>query len=143
LKIVLPIENGEEPRPAIDLVEDAISKAKAMERHVKVNFVVGNVLHMDRLFREGEFDVVIDFGLYHVMMMGEDRPVFARQVSKVLKAGGQYFMLGFSDKELVENRPRKLSKTEIEQTFRPFFNIISIKDSTFVYVRQSIALPNL
>lgn len=36
----------------IDLVEDAISdaKAKAIERHVKVNFVLGDVLRLDRLF---------------------------------------------------------------------------------------------
>jgi ubiquinone/menaquinone biosynthesis C-methylase UbiE len=116
----------------IDLAETAISdaKAKSMERHVKVNFVVGNVLHMDQLFREAEFDVVIDSGLFH-MMMDEDRPVFARQVSRVLKEGGKYFMLGFSDQELIEKGPRKLSKAEIEQTFSPFFNIIYIKDSTF------------
>jgi hypothetical protein len=85
---------------------------------------------MDQLFREGEFDVVIDSGLYHVIM-DEDRPVFARQVSWVLKSDGQYFMLGFSDKELVENGPRKLSKAEIEQTFRPFFHIVYINDSIF------------
>ncbi len=34
----------------IDLVEDAISDAKVIERHVKVNFVVGNILNMDELF---------------------------------------------------------------------------------------------
>ena len=36
-------------------------------------------------------------------------------------------MLGFSDKELAEDGPLKLSKMEIEQTFTPFFNIIYIK----------------
>jgi 2-polyprenyl-3-methyl-5-hydroxy-6-metoxy-1,4-benzoquinol methylase len=53
----------------IDIVERAISdaKEKAIERHVNVNFVVGNVLHLDRLFRKGEFDVVIDSGLFHTM----------------------------------------------------------------------------
>ena len=61
----------------IDLAEDAISdaKAKAIERHVKVNFVVGDVLQMDRLFMEGEFDIVIDSGLFHVMT-DEERPSF-------------------------------------------------------------------
>jgi 2-polyprenyl-3-methyl-5-hydroxy-6-metoxy-1,4-benzoquinol methylase len=116
----------------IDLAEAAISRAKAktIERHVKVNFVVGNVLQMDRLFMVGEFDVVIDSGLFHAMM-DEERPVFARQVWRVLKTGGKYFMLCFSDKELSEDGPIKLSKTEIEQTFTPFFNIIYIKDTTF------------
>jgi 2-polyprenyl-3-methyl-5-hydroxy-6-metoxy-1,4-benzoquinol methylase len=50
----------------IDLAEAAISsaKAKTIERHVKVNFVVGNVLQMDRLFMEGEFDVIIYSGFF-------------------------------------------------------------------------------
>ena len=85
---------------------------------------------MDRLFMEGEFDVVIDSGLFHAMM-DEKRPIFARQVWKMLKEVGKYFMLAFSDQELAEDGPRKLSKSEIENTFTPFFNIVYIKDATF------------
>lgn len=116
----------------IDLVKDAISdaKAKAIERRVKVNFVVGNVLQMDRLFMEDEFDVVIDSGLFHVMT-DEERPVFARQVHRVLKAGGKYFMLCFSDKEPDGYGPRRVSKAEIESIFTPLFKIIYIKDAAF------------
>ena len=117
----------------IDLAEGAISdaKAKAIERRVKVNFAVGNVLQMDRLFTEGEFDIVIDSGLFHVMT-DEKRPVFARQVHRVLKDGGKYFMLCFSDKEPGEYElPRRVSKAEIESTFSPLFNIIYIKDEVF------------
>jgi cyclopropane fatty-acyl-phospholipid synthase-like methyltransferase len=117
----------------IDLAKDAIydAKVKAKERHVKVNFAVGNVLHMDQLFLEGEFDTVIDSGLFHVMS-DEERPVFARQVHRVLKDGGQYFMLCFSDKEPGEYElPRRVSKAEIDSTFSPLFNIIYIKDVTF------------
>ena len=116
----------------IDIVEDAITdaKAKAIKHHVKVNFVVGNVLQMDRLFIEAEFDIVIDSGLFHVMM-DEERPVFARQIHRVLKPAGKYFMLSFSDKEPEDYGPRRISKAEIERTFTPLFNIIYIKDSVF------------
>jgi len=117
----------------IDLAKDAISdaKAKAIERHVKVNFTVGNVLQMDQFFTEGEFDIVIDSGLFHVMT-DEERPVFARQMHRVLKNGGKYFMLCFSDKETGEYElPRRVSKAEIESTFSPLFNIIYIKDVAF------------
>jgi len=116
----------------IDLVEDAIAdaKAKAIERRVKVNFVVGDVLQMEQLFAEGEFDIVIDSGLFHVMA-DEERPVFARRVHWVLKAGGKYFMLCFSEKEPAGYGPRRVSKAEIEQTFVPLFNIIYIKDTAF------------
>jgi ubiquinone/menaquinone biosynthesis C-methylase UbiE len=116
----------------IDLVDKAISdaKTKAMERQVKVNFVVGNVLRMDLLFFEYEFDVAIDSGLFHTMT-DEERPVFARQVHRVLKPGGKYFMLCFSDKELEGYGQRRISKPEIEQTFTPLFEIIYMKDSVF------------
>lgn len=116
----------------MDLVEVAISdaKAKAMERHVKVNFVAGDVLQMDRLFCEADFDIVIDSGLFHVMT-DEERPVFVQQVHRVLKPGGKYFMLCFSDKEPEGYGPRRISKAEIERTFTPLFDIIHIKDSAF------------
>jgi ubiquinone/menaquinone biosynthesis C-methylase UbiE len=114
----------------IDIVEDAITdaKVKAIKHHVKVNFVVGNVLKMDRLFTEAEFDIVIDSGLFHVMT-DEERPVFAWQIHRVLKPDGKYFMLSFSDKEPGDYGPRRISKAEIERTFTPLFNIVYIKDS--------------
>lgn len=117
----------------IDLAENAISdaKLKAKERNVKVKFVVEDALQMDWLFEEGEFDIVIDSGLFHVMM-DEERPVFAQQVHRVLRKGGKYFMLCFSDKEPGEYElPRRLSKAEIESTFSPLFDIIYIKDAVF------------
>ncbi|WP_410509505.1 class I SAM-dependent methyltransferase [Methanosarcina hadiensis] len=117
----------------IDLAENAISdaKVKAKERNVKVKFVVEDALQMDWLFEEGEFDIVIDSGLFHVMT-DEERPVFAQQVHRVLRKGGKYFMLCFSDKEPGEyDLPRRLSKAEIESTFSPLFEIIYIKDAVF------------
>jgi ubiquinone/menaquinone biosynthesis C-methylase UbiE len=117
----------------IDLAKEAISdaKAKAKERRVKVNFTVGNVLQMDRLFKESEFDIVIDSGLFHVMA-DEERLLFVQQLYRVLKEGGKYFMLCLSEKEPGEYElPRRLSKAEIKNTFSPLFNIIYIKDVTF------------
>jgi hypothetical protein len=49
----------------------------------------------------------------------------------VLKPGGKYFMLCFSDKEPEGSGPRRVSKAEIKDTFSPFFNIVYIKDSSF------------
>lgn len=116
----------------IDLVQDAITdaQAKAIELDVDVKFMVGDVLRMDQLFIEGEFDFVIDSGLFHAMT-DEERPVFARQVHRVLKERGKYFMLCFSDAEPGEYGPRRVSKIEIERAFTPFFKIIYIKDAFF------------
>jgi cyclopropane fatty-acyl-phospholipid synthase-like methyltransferase len=116
----------------IDLSEIAVSDAKfkAVERRVNVNFVVGDVIRLDELFKESEFDVIIDSGLFHTMT-DEDRPIFARQVYRALKPRGKYFMLCFSDKEPSGPGPRRVSKAEIEHTFTPLFKIVYIKDSAF------------
>uniref|UniRef100_UPI002DDDBD97 Methyltransferase domain-containing protein n=1 Tax=Methanosarcina acetivorans (strain ATCC 35395 / DSM 2834 / JCM 12185 / C2A) TaxID=188937 RepID=UPI002DDDBD97 len=117
----------------IDLARRAISdaRAKAIERHVKVNFIVGNVLEMDQLFTEDEFDIVIDSGLFHVIT-DEERLLFTRHVHRVLREGGRYFMLCFSDREPGEYElPRRASRAEIESTFSPLFNIIYIRDVIF------------
>lgn len=116
----------------IDLAKIAISdaKAKAAERHVNVNFIVEDVLKMDRLFLESEFDTVIDSGLFHTMT-DQERPIFAKQVHRVLTPGGKYFMLCFSDKEPEGQGPRRVSKAEIMNTFALLFNINYIKDSAF------------
>ena len=115
----------------IDMSEIAISdaKAKAAERQVNVNFVVSDILKMDRLFKESEFDVIIDSFLFHTIT-DEDRPIFARQVYKALKPGGKYFMLCFSEKDLAGPGPRRISKAEIEHTFTPLFNIVYIADTS-------------
>ncbi len=117
----------------IDLAEIAISdaKAKAAERHVNVNFVVGDVLRMDQLFKEAEFDVIIDSFLFHTFT-DEERLIFARQIYKVLKPGGKYFMLCFSDKDPAGPGPRRISKAEIEHTFASLFKIVYIADSSLI-----------
>lgn len=114
----------------IDIAAIAISdaKTKAAERHVTVNFVVGDVLKMDQLFKESEFDVIIDSFLFHTFS-DEERPIFARQVYRVLKPGGKYFMLCFSEKDPEGPGPRRISKTEIEHTFAPLFKIVYISDT--------------
>jgi cyclopropane fatty-acyl-phospholipid synthase-like methyltransferase len=86
---------------------------------------------MDQLFKESEFDVIIDSFLFHTMT-DEERPIFARQVYKALKPRGKYFMLCFSDKDPAGPRPRRRSKAEIEHTFTPLFKIIYIADSSLV-----------
>lgn len=116
----------------IDLTEDAIGRAqaKAAERHVKVEFMVGNALKLDEYFNAEEFDTVIDSGLFHVMT-DEERPIYVKQVYRVLKDAGKYFMMCFSDKEPGEWGPRRVSKLEIEQALATWFKIEYIKDALF------------
>lgn len=116
----------------IDIAPDAIADAgqKAAKRHVRASFLTGNALKLDRHFAESTFSAVIDCGLFHVME-DEERPLYARQVHRVLKPGGRYFMMCFSDKQPGKVGPRRVSKPEIRQTFSGLFGINYINDVFF------------
>ena len=115
----------------VDLTNRAIvaARLKAVERKLKVDFREGNALSLD--FKDGVFNNVIDSGLFHTFP-DADRPVYAREVARVLARRGKYFMLCFSEKEPTNwGGPRRVTKQEIESTFSPMFNIYYIRDALF------------
>ncbi len=115
----------------IDFVQNAIraAKAKAAERKVKVDFRVGNALSIES--GEDKFDNVVDSGLFHTFS-DEERLVFAQETARVLRKGGSYFMMCFSDKEPTDwGGPRRVTRREIRETFSHFFKINYIHDTLF------------
>lgn len=115
----------------VDLSTRAIdaAKTKASERKLKVDFKLANALSLD--FENAYFDNAIDSGLFHTFN-DNDRVVFAREITRVIKTSGRYFMLCFSDKEPTNwGGPRRVTREEIEATFSPLFNINYIKDTYF------------
>ena len=107
----------------------AVARAKAAERKLKVEFQVGNALSLD--FKGGAFDNVTDSGLFHTFPDNE-RPIYARDIARVLVTSGRYFMLCFSEKEPTDwGGPRRIRKEEIETTFSPLFKINYIRDALF------------
>jgi len=116
----------------VDIAHRAIERAKekAAKRHMKVDFFVCDALTLGSCFREGEFDTVIDSGLFHVLT-DEERPVYVEQVHRVLKDVGKYYMMCFSDKQPGTEGPRRVSKEEIEQSLSPKFKIKYIQDAVF------------
>jgi len=115
----------------VDVARQAVqeARAKAVERGVEVDFRIENALSLD--FKNGQFDSVIDSGLFHTFSDG-DRPVFAAGIARVLGASGNYFMLCFSEKEPTDwGGPRRVSQREIEATFSPLFKINYVRDAFF------------
>ena len=116
----------------IDVAPDALAdaRARAEASRLKASFIQGSVLELDRFFPEGAFDTGIDCGLFHVME-DDERPVYARHVHRVLRRGGSYFMMCFSDKQPGTEGPRRVSKSEIEGTFSGLFRINYIREAAF------------
>ena len=116
----------------VDLSDRAIAaaRAKAVERRLNIDFRTGNALSLE--FKDSVFDNVIDSGLFHTFP-DDDRPVYAREMARVLVTRGRYFMLCFSEKEPADwGGPRRIRREEIETTFSPLFKINYIRDEFFV-----------
>jgi ubiquinone/menaquinone biosynthesis C-methylase UbiE len=107
----------------------AVAREKIAERRLDVDFRVGNALSLG--FKDDSFDYVIDSGLFHTFA-DNDRPVYVREMARVLVPRGRYFMLCFSEKEPTSwGGPRRITRQEIETAFTPLFRINYIRDSLF------------
>ncbi len=114
----------------VDSAPLAIRKAKekAAGRGLQVHFLVLNALDLSMLNRK--FDTATDSGLFHTLS-DEDRPVFVDNLAAVLKPDGKYFMLCFSDLEPGGYGPRRVTKREIQDSFRDGWSINYIRPATF------------
>jgi SAM-dependent methyltransferase len=114
----------------IDYVAAAIERAsaKAAARGSKARFQVGNALELNRL--GAQFDTVIDSGLFHTF--GDDeRAVYVAGLARVVRGGGRFHMLIFSDQEPPGEGPRRVTEREIRDAFRDGWTIESIRASKF------------
>lgn len=114
----------------IDSAPLAIQKAKekAGIRGLQVHFLVLNALDLTRLNRK--FDTVTDSGLFHTLS-DEDRIAFVDNLAAILSPSGKYFMLCFSELEPDGYGPRRITKREIQESFRDGWSINYIRPATF------------
>jgi cyclopropane fatty-acyl-phospholipid synthase-like methyltransferase len=114
----------------IDSAPLAIRKAqeKAEGRGLPVHFLVLNALDLSRLNRT--FDNATDSGLFHTLS-DEDRPIFVDNLAAILSPAGKYFMLCFSDREPGGYGPRRIRKSEIQESFREGWAINYIRPAIF------------
>ena len=114
----------------VDSAPLAIQKAKekAAGRGLQVQFLVLNALDLSRLNRK--FDTATDSGLFHTLS-DIDRPVFVENLAAILNQDGKYFMLCFSDQEPGGYGPRRITKREIQDSFRDGWSINYIRPAIF------------
>ncbi len=105
-----------------------IAEEKARERGVAAAFLVHDVLDLPSLGRT--FETVIDAGLFHTLS-DDDRPRYVRGLAAVLRPGGRYFMLAFSELEPPGYGPRRVTQAEIRAAFAGGWRIDSIRPAAF------------
>jgi cyclopropane fatty-acyl-phospholipid synthase-like methyltransferase len=114
----------------IDSSPLAIQKAqeKGAQRGLTAHFLVLNALELAKIDRT--FDTATDSGLFHTLS-DEDRPLFVDTLAAILSPGGNYFMLCFSDLEPAGYGPRRITKREIQDSFRDGWTINYIRPAIF------------
>ena len=114
----------------IDGAPTAIKKAraKAKRRGLNAQFEVGDALNLS--VPERPFDTVIDSGLFHVFS-DEDRPRFTESLGRVVRLGGTYFLMCFSDQQPGDWGPRRVTQAEIRWTFSDGWRVDDIQPSAF------------
>jgi cyclopropane fatty-acyl-phospholipid synthase-like methyltransferase len=105
-----------------------IARKKAEERGLAATFLVKDTRHLHEIGRT--FDTVIDSGLFHTLS-DHERPILVWNLSKVLKPGGTYFMLAFSELEPAGYGPRRITKKEIQTAFTDGWRINEIRAAVF------------
>lgn len=110
-----------------------IAREKARERGLPAVFVVQDALHLDELDRT--FDTVIDSGLFHALADPE-RPRYVQSLASVLRPGGTYHMLAFSELEPGEHGPRRVTQQEVRAAFGDGWRINRIRAAVFEGLKQ-------
>jgi ubiquinone/menaquinone biosynthesis C-methylase UbiE len=115
-----------------DVSEAAINRAKDVYGHKNKNmeiiFTVDDILNSK--MEDKMFDYVFDRGCFHVLPI-EKRPVYIREIKRILDDKGVLFLKCFSIKEPRQEGPYKFSENEIRQLFGNGFVIISVKDTVY------------
>jgi SAM-dependent methyltransferase len=114
----------------IDGAPTAIDKArtKAKERGLSAQFQVADALKLP--IPERLFDSVIDSGLFHVFP-DDERVRLRDSLASVIRPGGTYFMMCFSEREPGNWGPRRVTQQEIRSTFAVGWRVNYIEPSAF------------
>jgi len=110
----------------IDAVEAAVEAArrKALARGLEAEFLVHDALTLDGLGRR--FATVVDSGLFHTFD-DRERVRCVNSLAAALRLGGRYYVLCFSERELREGGPRRVTQADLRAAFdTPPFRVLSI-----------------
>ena len=117
----------------VDVAGTAIERArgKARQRGLSAEFIVGDVLALDRIERlDPPFRTVLDVGCFHTFA-NADRPLYAASLASVTDTGALLHLLCFSEQTPGTDGPRRVTEGEISATFSRDWVVDSIEPDSF------------
>jgi len=117
----------------VDVSQVAIenARAKARQRGLIAEFMVGDVLDLGRVDRlDPPFNTVIDVGCFHTFA-NADRPVYAESLASVVEPGGVLHLLCFSELTPGTDGPRRVTEAELRATFSRDWRVQRVEAESF------------
>lgn len=115
----------------IDISDEAVKiarrKARESGKADKIDLQIRNFMNME--FESETFDFVLDVGCFHHVAV-EDRRLFIRNVHRVLRLGGRYLLMCFSDR--MGPSWNHFSERQIRDLFSDTFAILVHKEVSSV-----------
>ncbi len=107
------------------------ARAKARQRGLSVDFLVGDVLALDEVSRlNPPFRTVLDVGCFHTFA-NADRPIYASSLAAVVEGGGVLHLLCFSEHTPGTDGPRRVTEAEVRATFSRDWRVDRIEPESF------------
>ncbi|HEY8238305.1 MAG TPA: class I SAM-dependent methyltransferase [Candidatus Limnocylindrales bacterium] len=117
----------------VDISQLAVerARAKARQRGLSLEFLVGDVLALEKIERlHPPFRTVLDVGCFHTFA-NADRPLYASSLADVVESGGVLHLLCFSELTPGTDGPRRVTQAEIAQTFSRDWYVDRIEPDRF------------
>ncbi len=110
----------------VDIAPRAIelAKEKAQARSIEATFLVFDAQRLPEL--DTPFDTVLDCGLFHGFD-DQERRRFVDGLAAIVRPGGRYHMLCFSDRQPGDWGPRRVTEGEIRASFSEGWTVDSIE----------------
>jgi hypothetical protein len=103
----------------------AAARAKAQTRGLQAEFLVHDALALGELGRR--FGTVVDSGLFHTFD-DDERRQYVASLAAATSLGAHVFVLCFSEHELGDGGPRRVTQAELREAFdRPPFRVLGIE----------------
>lgn len=111
-----------------------VAREKAEKENVNIHFEVVNMLEdlSKTTLKEHSFDIILDVAIFHAFS-NEDRPRYMKNLTQLIKPGGLYVQICYSEKETRPGGPRRMKKTELNELFSSAngWTIESIEDTVY------------
>jgi cyclopropane fatty-acyl-phospholipid synthase-like methyltransferase len=118
-----------------------VAREKAKNANANIQFEVVDFIKdvSTTNLKKHSYDTVLDAAVFH-FFSNDDRQIYLKNLEYLIKPGGLYILVCFSEKEIRQGGPRRIKKSDLNELFSPKngWKIESIEDAIYESRPESI-----